>query len=315
MDPATERGHRLERRAAALALLIGALLLAVKLAAYLWTGSSAIFSDAMESIVNVLAAGFALRAIALAHRPADAQHPYGHGKVEFLSAGFEGGMLLLAAALILLHAGHALVEREAPVALGAGAALILTTAIVNAALGGWLVRVGRRHGALSLEADGLHLVADAVSSGAVLAALLGVRATGWWWIDPVAAMLVAAYVLRTGATLLRRSFAGLMDEQDAADARLLGAILDRHTGPDGEAPLICSYHKVRHRHSGRYHWVDFHLVVPASLDVRRGHEIASAIEHEIEQQIAPGNATAHVEPCRDAACPLCGVRSPALREL
>ena len=99
-----------------------------------------------------------------------------------------------------------------------------------------------------------------------------------------------------------------MDRQDAADEKLLREILDAHVGPAGREPRICSYHKLRHRHSGRYHWVDFHLVVPAAMDVAQGHEMASAIEYEIEQALGEGNATAHVEPCSDRACATCGHR-------
>src|SRR5205085_5933137 len=127
----------------------------------------------------------------------------------------------------------------------------------------------------------------------------------WRWVDPLAALLVAAYIVRIAVGLLRRSAAGLMDEQDLRDDEVIRTILDSHLPAGGKAPLVCSYHKLRHRHSGRYHWVDFHLMVPRWWDVDKGHRVASSIEYEIEQALREGNATAHVEPCKSADCGAC----------
>jgi cation diffusion facilitator family transporter len=299
-----------ELGAAILALGVGVVLLAIKFVAYALTGSAAIFSDAMEGIVNVLASGFALYSIALAHQPADAAHPYGHGKIEFLSAGFEGGMIVLAAVVIALNAVDQLLFHTLAVrAIGPGATLMAVAMAVNGAVGLYLVRTGRRLGSLALVADGKHLFSDAVTSAAVLVALALVRFTRWAWADPVVAIGIAVYIGGTGLHLLRHAYAGLMDEQDWDDDRQIRAILDAHAGPAGREPRICSYHKLRHRHSGRYHWVDFHIVVPAGLNVSAGHRVASAIEHEIEQQLGEGNATAHVEPCTDAECASCAPTS------
>lgn len=296
---------RYERSAAILSLVVGVLLLAVKFAAYALTGSSAIFSDALESIVNVLASGFALYSVILAHAPADEKHPYGHGKVEFLAAGFEGGMILLASCVIVWHAIEKFIHGTKVEQLDTGLALLLVAMIANGAVGFFLIGAGRRHGSITLEADGKHLLTDAITSAVVIVALLLVRATGLSWIDPVAAIVVAAYIALLGIKLLSRSAAGLMDEQDLSDARVLRDILDSHLPAGGKQPLICSYHKLRHRHSGRYHWVDFHIMVPATWDIDRGHRIASAIEYEIEQTLGEGNATAHVEPCADDQCAHC----------
>jgi cation diffusion facilitator family transporter len=139
----------------------------------------------------------------------------------------------------------------------------------------------------------------------VLVALVLMKLTGWTWIDPIAALIVAAYIAYVAVGLLSQSAAGLMDRQDVEDERLLREILDAHAGTSGKEPRICSYHKLRHRHSGRYHWVDFHLVVPAGLTIAQGHLIASEIEHEIEVAIGEGNATAHVEPCIASTCASC----------
>jgi cation diffusion facilitator family transporter len=299
IDPAIARA---ETRAAGLSLGAAIALMAIKFIAYALTGSAAVFSDALESVVNVLAGGFALFAIVLAHRPADKTHPYGHGKVEFLAAGFEGGMILLAAAVIAWRAVESLIHGPAVARLDLGLLLILIATIVNGAIGLLLMRTGKRNGSITLEADGKHLLSDAITSIAVVVILLLVRFTGASILDPIGAILIAFYLVWVSIDLLRRSAAGLMDAQDAADDAILREILDSHISADGKSPRICSYHKLRHRHTGRYHWVDFHVMVPAEYDVKQGHDIASAIEGEIERALDVGDATAHIEPCTDETC-------------
>jgi cation diffusion facilitator family transporter len=298
-----------EMNAAAMSVGVSVLLLVLKFVAYYLTGSMAVFSDALESIVNVLASSFAAYSLMLAHQPADAQHPYGHGKVEFMSAGFEGGMILLAALLILARAIQELFVGPAITAVDSGLILMVIAGCVNGAVGLYLIRAGRRAGSVTLAADGKHLLSDAVTSVAVVIALVLVKLTGWRTIDSIAAMVVAVYLGYLAWDLLSQSAAGLMDKQDEADGRVLRGILDAHLAPAGKPPLICSYHKLRHRHSGRYHWIDFHIMVPADWNVAHGHEVASSIEWEIEKTLG-GNATAHVEPCVDEKCSACGSVSP-----
>lgn len=291
-----------EKRAARIAVAGGVSLLVLKFAAYWMTGSAAILSDALESIVNVLASLVGLYAIIKAHEPADPKHPYGHGKIEFFSAGFEGGMILLAAVVIVGRVIHDLIERP-PVEIDAlGMGLITAAMLANGGMGLFLIAAGRRNGSIALEADGKHLLSDAITSVGVVIALLLVWITGWTVLDPLAALGVAVYIAFIGVGLLKRAAAGLMDAQDVNDERDLTALLDAHVGPAGKPPQICSYHKLRHRHSGRYHWVDFHIMVPARVSVAEGHAIASAIEYEIEQMLGEGNATAHIEPCGEPDC-------------
>jgi cation diffusion facilitator family transporter len=300
---------RTERRAAGLALAVGVLLLIIKFAAYLLTGSAAVLSDALESIVNVLAGGFALYAVILAHLPADEDHPYGHGKVEFLSAGFEGGMIILAALFIIVRAIDKLIHGASIEQIDYGLVLIALAMLINGAMGVYLIGKGKRNNSIALESDGRHLLSDAITSVVVLVALALVRVTHLTWVDPVTAICVAVYIAWVAGGLLRRSAAGLMDERDRGDDAMIRGILDSHLGPGGREPMVCSYHKLRHRHSGRYHWVDFHIMVPADLDVDLAHRIASAIEYEIELAIGEGNATAHVEPCHAPNCQVCRVAS------
>ena len=300
-----------ERRAILLSLVVGTTLLVIKFIAYYLTGSAAIFSDALEGIVNVLASAFALYAIGLAARPADAEHPYGHGKIEFMSAGFEGGMILIAALVMAARAGEEIIRGPKVQNPGLGVLLMALAMVVNGGVGWYLVRLGRQRHSITLEADGHHLLTDAVTSGGVLVALSLVRLTGVKWIDPIAALVVTFYIGFIAAGLLRKAVAGLMDQQDLQDEKQLVDLLDSHVGPTGKPPQICSYHKLRHRHSGRYHWVDFHLTVPAWWDISRGHAIASTIEHEIEQMLGEGNATAHIEPCTTGDCGRCAVQREA----
>lgn len=313
MLPLLRNIPKIESRAAMASLCVGVGLMALKFAAYFITGSAAIFSDALESIVNVLAASFALYSLGVAYEPADEQHPYGHGKIEFLSATFEGGMIFLAAVVIAiqaigtLFAGHMIQQGH----LDWGMGLMAVALVANAGAGTYLIVLGRRRHSLLLEADGQHLLADAITSVVVLMALVLVRVTGLGWIDPLAAIMVAIYVAWLGGRLLRRASAGLMDEQDPKDEQLLRGILDAHMGPTGKAPRICGYHKLRHRHSGRYHWVDFHIEVPRLWTIEHGHRIASEIEYEIEQALVEGNATAHVEPCDRPRCDSCLMESSA----
>lgn len=306
-DPSGYPSAAEESRAALLTAIGGISLLLLKFLGYYLTGSAAVFSDAMESIANVGASAFALFAIRLAAQPADVRHPYGHGKVEFMSAAIEGLLILLAAGVTLYTSiGLLLHPREMGLPIVGIALMGLATAI-NGAMGLNLIRLGKKRGSITLESDGKHLLSDAVTSIAAMVALGLVMITGKAWIDPAIALCIAFYIGWIGVQLIRRAYAGLMDEQDIADANLLKHLLDQHIGPTGDLPRICSYHKLRHRHSGRYHWVDFHMVIPAGMTVGQAHDIASNIEYEIERHLGIGdaNATAHIEPCSEHDCPVC----------
>jgi cation diffusion facilitator family transporter len=299
-----------EVRLARASVLVSVVLLAVKFIAYWLTGSAAIFSDALESVVNVAAAVMAVWALSVAHRPADRTHPYGHGKAEFISAALEGGMILLAAVAASVKAVDVLLNggMSKSANLDLGLWLMVAALVANGLMGSMLLRVGRRNGSIALEADGRHLFADALTSAIAVTALVIVKVTGKVWVDPVAALVVTIWIVLTGARLIRRSVAGLMDETDIQDDALLRHILDSHMGSSPVEPMICGYHKLRHRHNGRYHWVDFHMVVPRHWDIAKGHQVASQIEFELETALGEGNATAHVEPCDHGECLRCDAK-------
>ena len=301
----------MERRAAWVAVGTAVALMVTKLVAYRLTGSTAVFGDAMESLVNVAASLLAVWSVWMAHRPADRTHPYGHGKAEFVSAAIEGGLVVAAAGAVAFKSVHDFGFGGTPVDHGihlerveAGLLLLGATVVVNGVVGAWLLHVGRRGGSAALEADGVHLLSDAWTSGAAIVSLLLFRATGLGWIDPVIALMMAGWLVWSGWRVVRGSLGNLMDEQDQGDLVKVQALLEAHCRDDGPEPRICSFHKVRSRHSGREHWVDFHVQLPASTDLRTAHELATRVEDEIERTLG-GTATAHVEPCRAAECTRC----------
>ena len=295
----------MERKATRIAVIVAVVLLFTKLLAYRLTGSTAVFGDAMESLVNVVASLLAVWSVWMAHRPADRTHPYGHGKAEFVSAAIEGGLVLAAAGAVAFKCVNDFGTTEQPLqSIDRGLLLLASTVLVNGVVGGWLLHLGKSGGSAALEADGIHLLSDAWTSGGAIISLILVRSTGMQWIDPVIALLMAAWLVWCGWRVVRRSLGNLMDEQDLGDLDRVQKLLDQHCRDGGAAPRVCSFHKVRSRHSGREHWVDFHVQLPADTDLRTAHELATQLEDEIERTLG-GTATAHAEPCKDAACTNC----------
>jgi cation diffusion facilitator family transporter len=292
MQAAAVVGYQEQKSVMDVSLGVAVVLLCVKVIAAFVTGSSVIYSDAAESVVHVLAVGFAVWALRIAHKPADETHHFGHDKVAYLSSGFEGAMICLAAVLIFYQAIVQLIQGVELSRLGVGAALTGLAAAVNLALGLVLVKIGKREQSPLIRANGLHVLTDVWSSIATLIALGLVFWTGWLWWDPVAAMLVALNILRTGTGLIRGSLDGLLDAADPVVERKICDLLDREVQQRG-----LSYHNFRHRHSGRTHWVEFHLVFDDDLSVRRAHDAATAIEERVAALLHPdGRVISHLEP-------------------
>src|SRR5215471_2981452 len=213
-----------------MSLIVASVLLAAKYQAYRMTGSAAVLSDALESIVNVVAAVFALGGLVFAGRPADRNHPYGHGKIEFFSAAFEGGLIAFASVLVVYGALRSLIRGPEVRQIGVGILIVLASALVNLVLGVYLLRTGRRHRSLTLAADGQHVLADVWTSGGIVLGLGLVNLTGWAWLDPVVALLVALWLMWTGFGLVRHAAGGLLDEEDPALLRRVLAALQRYLG-------------------------------------------------------------------------------------
>ena len=273
-------------------LAAAAMLLGAKVTAAALTGSSAIYSDAAESVVHFLAVCFAVWALRLAHKPADETHHFGHDKVAFLSAGFEGAMISAAALLIFYQAIRQMIYGVVIENLGIGVAITAAAAAINLLLGLSLVAAGKRNASPLLRANGMHVLTDVWSSVAVLVALGLYYVTDWVWWDPIAAMLAAVNILRVGYKLMRESLAGLLDESDPAEETRIRELLDREVSSRG-----LSYHNFRHRHSGRTHWVEFHLVFDDDLSVGSAHEKATEIEASVAALLHPdGRVISHLEP-------------------
>jgi len=275
-----------------LSLIVAVVLLATKITAAAMTGSSAIYSDAAESVTHVLAVAFAAWALRLAHKPSDETHHFGHDKVAFVSSGFEGAMISAAALLIVYEALLQAFTGGSIDSMGAGMILTAAAALVNLVLGCALLRVGKRRHSAVLRANGEHVLADVWTSGGVLAALALVHATGWRGCDPIFAILAAAELLWTGRRLMRESLGGLMDEADLTVGESLRETLDTESAARG-----LSYHNLRHRHSGRTHWVEFHLVFPDGSGLLDAHEIATELEGRVAARIGQDvRVISHLEP-------------------
>jgi len=275
-----------------LSLAVAVLLLAGKIFAAVLTGSSAIYSDAAESVVHVFAVAFAAWALRLSHKPADGTHHYGHDKIAFISAGFEGAMIAAAAVLIIYQAGNQFVRGVDISNLGLGLWITAAAGLVNLVLGLSLVKVGNRTSSPLLRANGMHVLTDVWSSAAVLVALVLIKTTGWVWWDPIAAILAALNIFRVGMKLIRESLRGLLDEADPAIEQQARDMLDAETSSRDLA-----YHNFRHRHSGRSHWLEFHLIFPDEMTVETAHQQATEIEAAVAKLIAPnGRVITHLEP-------------------
>lgn len=286
------------RRIAFHALVAGVIIMLLKFGVFWVTDSAAVLADAMESIINLVAAGMMIYSLWLSSRPADRDHPYGHGKVEFMAVGLEGWMILLAGLVIGFEGVRRLISPPdlQMDKLNLGSWLLGGVALLVIALGLYVWIMGRKHDSQVLIADGKHLLTDAFSTLGGLAGLILVQITGKLWLDPVIAIILAGVILFTSWRLLWHGIDGLMDRTDPKDDQLIRAILDQAIAEK----LIQGYHKVRHRHTGSFHWVDMHLQVDGDMTVRQSHTIASTIENRIETQLGQANATAHMEPLEHA---------------
>ncbi|WP_144183107.1 cation diffusion facilitator family transporter [Elioraea rosea] len=276
---------------AAASLAVAVLVLALKAVAWWITGSVALLADALESVVNVVAALAALAAVIYSQRPADANHPYGHAKAEYFSAVLEGALIVVAALIILREAWLALLNPRMPDQTTLGLAVNGLATAINASWAMLLSRRGRRLRSPALIADARHLFADVVTSLGVLLGVGLVVLTGQLWIDPALAAATAVNILWSGWRLMRESVGGLMDE--AVGPELLGrirSIVARHAEGAIEA------HDIRTRHAGRFTFIEFHLVVPEDMRVGMAHDICDRVEEALKAEIEGSVITIHVEP-------------------
>ena len=278
--------------AARISVAVGLLMLVLKMTAYIQTGSSIIISDALESVVHVGATLFMFWCLRYSLRPPDLDHPYGHGKIEYFSVGFEGGMVALAALAVFWQVGHDLWFGNHAVH-GPSQGLILTAAaaVINLALGLYLLRVGRATGSAILVGDALHVLSDVWTSAGALLGLGIVWLTGMALIDSLLAVALGAYILWAGLKLVREAVRGLMDQIDPKEVARVVAAINEVREPEW---LDC--HNLRLRSSGDHLYVDFHLVVPAEWSVARAHLAIERLErHILDRLKRPGAVLVHLD--------------------
>jgi cation diffusion facilitator family transporter len=279
-------------------LSIGAALLTLglKLLAWAMTGSVGLLSDALESLVNLAAAIFALLALWVAARPPDDDHAFGHTKVEYFSSGIEGALILIASAGIAWNAIDRLRHPQPLQSIGAGLVVSVAASLVNLVTARVLMRAGKAEHSVTLQADAHHLMTDVWTSGAVVVAIALVAWTGWQWLDPAIGLLLAGHILGMGVRLVRESMLGLMDTGlPPEEMRAIQAVLDEYERNGVQ------HHALRTRQAGAWRFMSVHVLVPGEWTVSRGHELVEKLEDDIRRSVPRLTVLTHLEPLEDPA--------------
>ena len=280
------------RRYAWLSIFAAILTIGVKSAGYWLTRSVGLLSDALESGVNLIAAVSALAALTISAQPPDEEHTYGHQKVEYLSSGAEGGLIALAAILIIIAAIERIIEPLPLSRLNIGLALSGGASLINLVVGSTLIRIGKRHHSIALEADGQHLMTDVWTSLGVLIGVGLVALTGWSILDPIVAILVALQISFTAYRLLRRSALGLIDTAlPKAQVEAIKSVLNSYEG--------VQYHALRTREAVSRSFISYHVQVPGEWSVQHGHDILEKMESEVRSLLPNATVFTHLEPLED----------------
>ncbi|WP_158798172.1 cation diffusion facilitator family transporter [Pedobacter sp. L105] len=299
-----------KKKAILISLCISIVLMLAKFGAYFLTHSNAILTDAAESIVNVLASGFAFYSIYLITLPKDENHPYGHGKVEFFSAFLEGSLIGIAGLVIIFKSSYDLVFPKEIFKLLDGAIIIGATGIVNLIVAYYLINTGKKHRSLTLEADGKHLMTDAVTSAGLVVGILVITVTKIYWLDSVVSILLGFYILYNGYQLIRKSVGGLMDESNIELVEVIVDILQQNRHEDW-----IDVHNLRAQQYGADLHIDCHVTLPYYYDLNQVHKEISEIDELIN-----GNAERdtelfiHADPCLPECCNYCKVKNCHVRQ-
>ncbi|MEN3285080.1 MAG: hypothetical protein V7607_6220 [Solirubrobacteraceae bacterium] len=268
--------------------------ISLKTTAWLLTGSVGLLSDAVESVVNLIAAVFAMAALRWATKPADEEHAYGHAKAEYFSAGVEGALIVVAAVGIAITTVDRLLHPQAIDHVGVGLSVSVAASLINLVVGFLLLRTGRKERSIVLEADGRHLMTDVWTSVGVIIGVAGVAITGWERLDALIALAVAVNIVVTGGSLVRRSVGGLMD-------RALGQ-LERREIEDVLAQFErdgVRFHALRTRQAGQRAFVSLHVLVPGAWTVQRGHDVVEQVEAALRERLPYATVFTHLEPAED----------------
>lgn len=295
MEPQKGRSDRLDlTRFAWLSIAVALVTIGLKSGAYLLTGSVGLLSDAAESIVNLVAAIVALVALRVAAQPSDDDHHFGHSKAEYFSAAVEGVMIFVAAVFIIWTAIERLITPAPLENVGIGLAISVGASILNGAVAVVLIRAGRKHHSITLEADGKHLMTDVWTSAGVLVGVLLVALTGWLPLDPIVALLVGANIIWTGWHLVSASVEGLMDHALTAEEHdLLVGVLDEFA----EEPV--RFHHIQTRVAGHQQFISMHVLLPGSWTIAQGHDLTEQIEDRLRATFTSAQVITHMEPVED----------------
>lgn len=285
-----------------MSLAVSFILTVAKFVAYYLTHSVAILSDAMESIINVVAGGFASYSIYLSGKPKDANHPYGHGKVEFFSIGFEGAMIFFAGVLILVKAVQYFISPKELHEMSSGLWLLGSTTLANLLLGLYLIRSGRTLGSITLSGNGQHIMTDVYSSVGLIIALGIIHFTGWNWLDPAVSVLMGILILTKGYQLMRRSISGLMDETDMQVVDRVIALLSAE-----RVPNWIDIHNMRVQQYGNNYHIDCHITMPYYLSLTEAHDEMKRVEVLVNKGFEGSEVEffIHMDPCIPSCCHYC----------
>jgi cation diffusion facilitator family transporter len=293
-----------------LSLIVGAFAMALKFWAFRVSSSTGILSDALESVVNVSAGIFLIFAMRFALAPPDREHPYGHGKIEFITAIFEGGLVTFAAITILYEGVRAYFEPRALADLGQGIWILALAGLCNGALGLFLMKIGKSVHSMSLTADGKHVFSDFLTSIGLITALLLMSWTNWLWLDSAFAIGLGLLLLATGIPLMKEAMDALLDSQKT---ELLEKI--RLSVEKNHVPAIIRLHHVRAMRHGHRIYVGGHVVVPEFWPVQKAHDLVEQFENSVVNEIfLEGEMEFHVDPCRRLFCELCEVSDCPIRK-
>lgn len=282
------------RRFAQLSIWAAVFTIGLKSAAYLMTGSIGLLSDALESLVNVIGALMAFWMLTIAARPADKEHAFGYSKAEYFSSGAEGGLILIAAAGILLTSIERLISPKPLEKLGIGLAASGVASVVNFIIAQILKKAGKQYNSITLEADAQHLMTDVWTSAGVIAGVTAVAATGWQRLDPIIAILVAVNIVKSGIQIVRRSALGLLDRSlTEEDHNIIRKTLDPYKKNGIEI------HAIKTREAGARKFVSFHVVVPGNWTVHEGHQLLERIEADVSKAIPNVSVFTHLESLDD----------------
>ena len=284
------------RRYAVLSIVAAVLTIGLKLGAYLLTGSVGLFSDAAESVVNLVAAVAALWALIYAARPPDEEHAFGHNKAEYFSSGLESALILIAAVWIGVTAWGRIMDPQPLHNVGLGISITLVAAALNGGVALIILRAGRRLRSITLRADAHHLLTDVWTSVGVVLGIVTVQLTGWLVLDPLIGLIIAANIVWTGVRLLRDTAQGLLDRAlPPEDREAISKVLSRY-----EAEGI-EFHALRTRASGQRRFISMHVLVPGHWTVQQGHDLSEKIERELAEALPQSTIFIHIEPSEDPA--------------